>query len=272
MYIAGRSGANALSAISKIEAIPTDSPGQLTFLLVSLDDLSTIKPAVELFVAKETRLDVLFNNAGVSLPPRGSLSAQGHELHMATNCLGHYLLTQLLLPILLHTVEITESAAVHVVWTSSIAVDGQAPKGGLTISDLANPSPDQQKNYTNSKTGNWFLARSLATQVGSRGILSLTQNPGNLKTALLGHAPWLLGFLASPLLYHLRMGAYMELWAGLSEELEIKDGGKYVVPWGRVYSSPRKDLLEALKGRDEGGTGKAEVFVEWCEEQVRPFR
>ena len=272
VYLAGRSEANAESAISKLKAISTTSPGELHFLSLSLDDLTTIKPAVEAFAAKESKLDVLFNNAGVSLPPPGSVSAQGHEIQMATNCLGHYLLTQLLLPTLLHTAESASPAAVRVIWTSSVAVDLQAPKCGIDIADLTAPPSDQQRNYANSKTGNWFLASALAAQTGSKGILSVTQNPGNLKTALLRHAPWILGFVAAPLLYSAKMGAYTELWAGLSGDLGIGDEGKYVVPWGRVHPSPRPDLLAALKTREDGGTGVAALFTEYCEKQTAGFR
>ncbi|KAK6598106.1 short-chain dehydrogenase [Botrytis cinerea] len=49
---------------------------------------------------KETKLDVLWNYAGVSQPALGSLSKQGVELQMATNCLGPLLFTQCLLPCL----------------------------------------------------------------------------------------------------------------------------------------------------------------------------
>ena len=273
VYLAGRSKTNAEAAISAIKARQTVSPpGSLTFLSVSLDDLTTIKPAVMAFTAKESRLDVLFNNAGVSLPPRGSVSAQGHELQMATNCLGHYLLTQLLLPTLSHTAESASPAQVRVVWTSSIAVDGSAPEGGMVISDLTAPTSSQQRNYTNSKTGNWFLASALADQVGSKGILSVTQNPGNLKTELLRHAPWLLGFVTSPLLYPAKMGAYTELWAGLSGDLGIEDGGKYVVPWGRVHPGPREDLLAALKTEKDGGSGISASFLEYCEKKTADFK
>ena len=145
VYIAGRSEANAQSAILKIKIISTTSPGELGFLLLALDDLAIIKPAVEAFTARESKLDVLFNNAGVALPPLGSVSAQGHELQMATNCLGHYLLTQLLLPILLKTAESTSAGAVRVIWTSSISVDLSAPKCGIIISDLTNPPAESSK-------------------------------------------------------------------------------------------------------------------------------
>ena len=272
VYLAGRSEANAQSAISKIKAFPTTSLGELIFLFLSLDDQTTIKPAVEAFTASESRLDVLFNNAGVSLPPRGSVSAQGHELQMATNCLGHYLLTQLLLPTLLHTAKTAPPGTVRVIWTSSMVVDVSAAKSGINISDLTNPPSDQQKNYVNTKTGNWFLASALADQVGSEGILSVTQNPGNLKTPLLRHAPWILGFVTAPLLYSARMGAYTELWAGLSEDLGIEDGGKYVLPWGRLHPSPRPDLLAAMKTVEDGGTGVATEFMGYCDEQTAKFR
>ena len=269
VYLAGRSEANAQSAISKIKAISTTSPGELDFLSLALDDLATIKPAVEAFTSKESRLDVLFNNAGVALPPLGSVSAQGHELQMATNCLGHYLLTQLLLPILLETAERTYAGAVRVIWTSSIAVDVMGPNCEIIISDLEKPPADQQKNYVTSKTGNWFLASALAAQVGSKGILSVTQNPGNLKTSLLRHSPWILGFLAAPLLYNAKMGAYTELWAGLSSTLGIGDGGKYVLPWGRLHPSPRPELVAALKTQEDG---VATLFMKYCEEQTASFR
>ncbi|MCJ1391370.1 hypothetical protein MMC18_004234 [Xylographa bjoerkii] len=272
VYLAGRSEANAQSAISKIKALPATSPGELNFLSLSLDDLTTIKPAVKAFTTLESRLDVIFNNAGVSLPPSGSVSAQGHELQLATNCLGPYLLTQLLLPIFLRTAEAANPATVRVIWTSSMIVDIAAPKSGIDIADLTTPPTDPQKNYVTSKTGNWFLASALGAQVGPAGILSVTQNPGNLKTQLLRNAPWLMGFLTAPLLYSARMGAYTELWAGLSGELGIADGGKYVLPWGRVHPSPRPELLAALKTKEDGGTSVAALFVEYCEKQTAGFR
>ena len=272
IYLAGRSEAKAKDAISKIKSTESNSDGEVVFLPLSLDDLETIKPAVETFTSSETRLDVLFNNAGVSNPPKGSISTQGHELQMATNCLGHYLLAQLLLPTLRATAQVSPPAAVRIVWSSSVVVDMSAPTGGLNLSDLETPPSSQQRSYENSKVGNWFLANAVASQAGSDGILSVTQNPGNLKTELLRHMPRIVGFLTAPLLYSARDGAYTGLWAGLSEELTIEDGGKYIVPWGRLHPSPRADLLAAIKSKEEGGTGVAASFVEWCEKQIVEFK
>lgn len=278
VYLAGRSASKVSSAISDIQSRARPSSvssstalGELHFLSLDLADLTTIKPAVEKFMASEARCDVLFNNAGVSLPPQNSHTAQGDELQMGTNCLGHYLLTQLLLPLLLGTAESSPRASVRVIWTSSIVVDLSAPQGGIVASELTAPPPNQQRNYLNSKTGNWFLADALARQVGSKGILSVTQNPGNLSTGLLRHAPWLLGFVSYPLLYEAKMGAYTALWAGLSEELVEEHGSSYIVPWGRLHPRPRQDLLKIME-ESRDGTGAAAAFLEFCEERTKDYR
>jgi NAD(P)-dependent dehydrogenase (short-subunit alcohol dehydrogenase family) len=274
VYLAGRSEEKAQAAIAKIKALPTTaSPAvEIVFLPLSFDDLTTIKPAVATFTAAESRLDVLFNNAGVSNPPRGSISPQGHELQFATNCLGPHLLTQLLVPTLQHTAKTAPPATVRVIWTSSIVVDVPARKVGLDLAELEHPHADPQHNYVNTKVGNWFLADALAAQVGGDGILSLVQNPGNLKTDLTRHLPAIVPLFAAPLLYPARMGAYTALWAAFSSELKAEDGGKYVLPWGRLHPSPRADLLAAMKMKEDGGTGVAAGFIEYCDKQVAEFK
>jgi len=280
VYIAGRSESNARHAIERIHAssrnTTSSSAGQLEFLFLELDDLSTIKASADAFKSKEPTLDVLWNNAGVSLPPLGSTSKQGHELQLATNCLGPYLFTQLLLPCLRAAAATSTAGAVRVVWTSSQTVDLSAPKGGFTMDHIVSPPADPTANYVASKTGNWFLARELAHTVQPQGILSLVQNPGNLKTNLLRHAPRWMAIVTAPLLHKARMGAYTELWAGLAPELAAEEGkvkacAGYVVPWGRLHPAPRQDLILALRGKDEGGEGRAAEFREWCEEETKDY-
>jgi hypothetical protein len=43
-----------------------------------------------------------------------------------------------------------------------------------------------------------------------------------------------------------------------------------VEPWGRI-STPRKDIAASSKSVVEGGTGVAEQFWTWCEEQVKAY-
>ena len=274
IYIAGRSEDNAEEAIKSIKSSEATSStaGQLEYLSLDLQDLTTIKPAVQSFKDKEAQLDVLWNNAGVSLPPLGSVSEQGHELQLATNCLGPFLLTQLLLPCLQAAAEDRERGSARVIWTSSLMVDMAAPEGGIKLRDLDSPPQDKTKNYVTSKTGNWFLASELARESSGLGIISVTQNPGSLKTNLLRHAGSFMRIAASPLLYDAKLGAYTELWAGLSPDITVKQNGSYIVPWGRLHPSPRKDLLEALRPKNEGGTGQAQEFRMWCEQQVAAYR
>ena len=191
VYIAGRSEDKAQQSIEEIKAGVQDpsSVGQLKYLHLDLEDLNSIKASAEDFQSKEQRLDVLWNNAGVSLPPLGSVSKQGFELQLATNCLGPYLFTQMLLPSLKAATQTSSPGSVRVVWTSSFVVDLTAPNGGVNMEDVTSPSKDQNKNYSTSKLGNWYLASELARRVGPYGILSVTQNPGNLKTNLLGIRP-----------------------------------------------------------------------------------
>jgi hypothetical protein len=76
----------------------------------------------------------------------------------------------------------------------------------------------------------------------------------------------------SPLLYQAKFGAYTELWAGLSPDLHPESSGSYVIPWGRLHPVPRDDLQLALKTKDEGGTGQARAFWDWCHAQVESFQ
>ncbi|KAG5764936.1 hypothetical protein H9Q69_002534 [Fusarium xylarioides] len=268
VYIAGRSQEKAESAIKQLKEQYPDASGSLSFLRIALDDLDSIKAAAEDFKLRESRLDVLFNNAGVSNPPAGSVSAQGYELSMATNAIGPWYFTKLLVPILKETAKIQPPASVRVIWTASIVTDLSVRKGGVKMEEVINPSKDQQVNYTNSKTGNWYLASVLADQVGSHSILSVCHNPGNLQSNLLRHMPSIVGYIVSPLLYHAKFGAYTNLWAGLSPELQIEDGGRFILPWGHFHPNPRADLLENLKSKERGGTGTAVDFAEYCDKVI----
>ena len=276
VYIAGRSEEKAQEAIREITSTTSTEhhgDGKLEFLKVDLSDLTTIKPAAEVFRSKESKLEVLFNNAGVSLTPVTAKSTQGLEMIMATNCLGPLLFTQCLLPALKAATEHSSPGSTRIVWASSQVVDF-APSGGVKMSEIKTPPQGPGKRYMNSKAGNWFLASEFARRTGvENGILSITQNPGALKTNILRDGPTWLPWLISPLLYPPRFGAYTNLYCGLSPDLNLEEhSGGYVLPWGRVHPSPRKDILNALKSKEDGGTGQAQEFWEWCEKQIEAYR
>ena len=66
------------------------------------------------------------------IPPDGSKAAQGHELQMCTNCLGPYLFTKLLTPLLQKTASSSPPGSVRVTWAASLATVG-SPKNGVVM-------------------------------------------------------------------------------------------------------------------------------------------
>ncbi|KAF2727771.1 short-chain dehydrogenase [Polyplosphaeria fusca] len=276
VFITARSEASLQTTIKSIKSSPSTN-GSIDGVILDLADLTTVKPAVQHLLTKTSAINVLFLNAGVSQPPVGT-TAQGQEIRMGINCLGGLLIAYLALPGLVRAAEEAKTrnedpGNVRIVWTSSLFVDVGAPKGGFKMEDIIDPPKDTIATYNNSKLGNWYLAHHFSTlpQVRDNDILSITQNPGNLRSNLLRDAPWMF-YISYPLLYHSRYGAYTELWAGITNEIGIGDQGCYILPWGRKHPAPRPDLLDSLKSKEEGGTGRADEFAEWSEDQIRQFR
>lgn len=65
---------------------------------LDLASMKSVKKFTEEFKSKYDKLDILVNNAGVVFPPEEKQkTADGIEVHMGVNHLGHFLLTKLLL-------------------------------------------------------------------------------------------------------------------------------------------------------------------------------
>jgi NAD(P)-dependent dehydrogenase (short-subunit alcohol dehydrogenase family) len=278
IWIAGRSKDKAEKAISTIKTTFPNSTGSLTFLQLDLSDLNTIPPAVSTFLASSDRLDVLHNNAGVMRTPVDARDKHGHELQVGTNCLGPFLLTKLLSPLLKQTAASSPAGSVRITWAASGAVSAYSPPNGATFEDDAqtkvsyNVKGGPNGLYGQSKAGNYFLAYEYAKRYGkSDGIRSVSFNPGNLTTELQRHMGKVEEWLLRKLLLHpAKMGAYTELWAACSEDLSESDNGAYVAPWGQVYTV-RDDVVRGLKSKEEGGTGVGKKFWDWCEKETEGY-
>ncbi|KAI4158318.1 MAG: hypothetical protein LQ342_007554 [Letrouitia transgressa] len=277
IYIASRSTSRIAAAIEEIKstapAPPSSNPTQLKSLRLDLNDLTTIAESVKEFLAQESRLDILWNNAGIAQNPVGAVTKQGYEIHMGVNCLGPYLFTKLLTPLIVKTASSAPANSVRVIWTSSQVIENNGPAGGVSFEEQeAGKHPaDRDRVYAASKVGNWFLAAELDKRVRKAGVVSITQNPGNLITKAWDPVAGWIKFLLWPFLFEPKMGAYTELWAGLAPEITTADGGRYGIPWGRWHLGPKAEFLDSFKAPAEGGPSLAEKFWDWCDEQTRQY-
>ena len=270
VYVAGRSEEKGKQAIERIKADAPSSSGRLEFLLLDLNDLSTVKGSADQFLSRESRLDVLVNNAGVMFPPAGTKTKQGHDLQFGTNCLGPFLFTKCLMPILTRTATSSPPDSVRVIWAASVAIQMLAPDNGVVF-DEATGVPkifdSQQTNYGQTKVGNVLLAVKTAELYASNGIVSVSFNPGNLKTELQRHSPGIfMRFAEMAMLYPAVMGAYTELYSGWSEEVTAAKHISYIVPWGQDGSHlVRQDIRDGIQD------GLATKFWAWCESETKSY-
>ncbi|KII92397.1 hypothetical protein PLICRDRAFT_103635 [Plicaturopsis crispa FD-325 SS-3] len=230
VYIAARSREKTDKAIAELK----DATGkEAIFIQLDLADLKSVKAAAHEFLRQETRLNVLYNNGGVMFAPAKETTPDGYDLQWGTNVVGHFYLTQLLIPILLETAKstgvkarvVTAASSGHL-FTSKFAFD----------SFKAGPVRDKMSTkelYFQSKAGNLIFANELARRYGDRGIVSIALNPGNIKTELQRHMGFFELTIGSTILYDVAHGALTGLFAGTAPE-GADLNGKYLIPWARL--------------------------------------
>jgi retinol dehydrogenase-12 len=219
------------------------------YLHLDLADLTTIKASAQEFLKREKRLDVLWNNAGVMVPPQGSKTKQGYELMLGTNNVAPFLFTQLLTPLLIETARTAPKGSVRVVWVASGAAEHFSPPGGVDMENLGYEKEDKSAwfKYGQSKAGNILHGSEYGKRYGGQGILSVVSlsnisfclirllmcivkqslDPGNLKTDLYQTVPWWQMAFLNRVLKKPIFGAYTELYGGLSEEIKMKNNGTF---------------------------------------------
>ncbi|HVE24869.1 MAG TPA: SDR family NAD(P)-dependent oxidoreductase, partial [Sporichthya sp.] len=102
------------------ERIAATAPGaDVTVQQLDLGSLASVRTAAGELRARQTRIDLLINNAGVMYPPKQT-TVDGFELQFGTNHLGHFALTGLLLDRLVAT------AGSRIVTVSSVGHDAGA--------------------------------------------------------------------------------------------------------------------------------------------------
>ncbi|KAK9484057.1 hypothetical protein V1527DRAFT_484308 [Lipomyces starkeyi] len=261
VIVAGRSEQAYNDAVTNIKANPPkdlkDFPkGSLEFLKLDLNDLTTIKPAAQELLAKVNRLDIAWYNAGVMTPPVGSKTAQGYELQWGTNVVAHFLLNRFLSPLQLKTAESAPKGSVRTIWVASSAHHFGPGPYGINFDDInyehADKKPSPFTTYSQSKVGAILCAYEYASLVSDKGIVSLSLNPGNLKSNITRNSGFILRqVIGRMLLYPPRLGGLTELYAGFAPEPAANKGCTYVIPWGRI-GTLYKDVKIGLEQHDTG--------------------
>ncbi|KAE8449159.1 hypothetical protein EG329_008543 [Mollisiaceae sp. DMI_Dod_QoI] len=280
VYIAARSQARCDGAVEQLHSETksiSGMHGRLGTMVVDLSDLNTIRPGVESFLKKETRLDVLVNNAAVMSAPLGSKDKQGNDLEVGTNCLGPYLLTLLLEPIITSTSTQpnTPAGSVRIIWVVSI-LQGQLHKDGMQFESDGTPKilTKFMANYMQSKVGIAWIAGLFADRLGEKGVLSVCVHPGLMATELQRHQPWFLRSVVRTTMKFVYKppinGAYTLLYAAFSPEVTMEDNGGYCMAWGRKCDLPDEILL-AKKSVADGGSGSEKKFLDYCNKQLSKF-
>ncbi|KAJ7074546.1 NAD(P)-binding protein [Mycena amicta] len=275
IYLAARSPSKGNVAITKLESeVTSEAKGKLVFLELDLSDLRSVRKAAEEFLEKEGRLDVLFNNAGVMIPPTDQLTAQGYDIQFGTNALGHYFLTELLLPALIASHTHTSQPA-RVIHTSSTG-HTRAPKREVLFDSLTGGTKRDalikkwgQMNapwtlYGSSKLGNIVISDHYAHSQPSDVLISCALHPGLIQSGIQrylffpsllfsaltqdpSHGPGILKFISGLAFSSAPVGAYTQLWAGTTA-LPEEVNGKYFMPVGIETAPGGKTADKQLAG------------------------
>ncbi|MFD2720085.1 SDR family oxidoreductase [Hymenobacter monticola] len=223
-------------------------------LLADLADQGQVRRAAAEFNARYPRLDVLVNNAGLIFGAQRQLSPDGHELGLATNHLGPFLLTALLFD------KLRASPAARVVNLASMAY--RVAKPDLTDIE-SEKSYGAMRVYGNTKLYNIMFTQELARRLRAHGIAHITTNavhPGVVATSFGDSAGGWLGkltALARPFMISVEKGAETSIFLASAPEVAAVSGGffdkKKAVPVKSGFNTPEHarqlwQLSEQLTG------------------------
>jgi NAD(P)-dependent dehydrogenase (short-subunit alcohol dehydrogenase family) len=233
----------AVAAARVRDRVP-DAADRIHIELCDVSDLGEVRRFAESFNARRERLDVLVNNAGV-LPGKRQLTRQGHELAFATNVLGPFLLTGLLLA------PLRAAAPSRVITVSS----GGMYTARLDADDpqLARRDFDGTRVYAHTKRAQVALNREWAARHPDDGIAFLAMHPGWARTPGLERSLPRFERLMRPLLRDARQGADTVVWLATAPGLDPPGGGfwhdrrlrpEHRVPWTRETEADRERLWQ----------------------------
>ncbi|MCH9735006.1 MAG: SDR family NAD(P)-dependent oxidoreductase [Actinomycetia bacterium] len=177
-----RVGAKTILAVRNLdkgnaaaEEISGGASGEVEVRKLDLQDLASIREFAETFSQSAETVDVLINNAGIMAVPY-ALTVDGFESQIGTNHLGHFALTNLLLPKITDRI-VTVSSMMHVF-------------GYISLDDLnwkARPYLAWPA-YGQSKLANLLFTSELQRRLEASGspLTAVAAHPGYSATNLQG--------------------------------------------------------------------------------------
>ncbi len=168
------------AARARAEIITAHPSASLEVVELDLGSLTSVAAAARTILGAHDRIDILVNNAGLMAMPERT-TADGFEMQLGVNHLGHWALTAQLMPALL-----TADAARVVTVTSTARHMGRAI-------NPANPNLHGKYSpwgaYGQSKLANFHFALGLQRQfdVAGAAAASLLAHPGLTNTDLQAH-------------------------------------------------------------------------------------
>ncbi|TWD83089.1 NADP-dependent 3-hydroxy acid dehydrogenase YdfG [Kribbella amoyensis] len=184
VLLAARNADKAAATADRLAAV-TGRP-RPEVVALDLADLDSVERAAKTVAEHHDQLDLLINNAGVMAPPHLA-TAQGYELQIGTNHLGHFALTARLLPLLQAAGEprvVTVSSFMHKTVRGISQGDFRAASGYR-----------KWDSYGKSKLANVLFTLELDRRARAAGshLLSLAAHPGYASTHLQTAGPVLAG-------------------------------------------------------------------------------
>ncbi|MDA4127230.1 MAG: SDR family oxidoreductase [Thaumarchaeota archaeon] len=214
---------------AKAEVEAKSGSKSVEMMLADLASFASVRAFAEEYAKNHGSLHILLNNAGVARPLR-SLTVDGFETTFQVNYLSHFLLTNLLLPIL------EKSAPSRIVNVSSVAHYG----GHLNFDDLQmEKGYGVMRAYSQSKLALVLFTHELARKLRGTGVTANCLHPGAVATNIWGD--WLgpaafLGKVTRLFMLSPEKGAKTQVYLASSPDVEGVSG-EYFEFHGRKQSS-----------------------------------